>query len=220
MAENNVNENKNDGQEVDTENKNIYINEDGTVEETATIEQDSDEGETTEETAEMPQKETAEKQKPFGKKGDKKKSAEPSPLEKELATTKQTLLRTAAEYDNFRKRTAREKDAAFGNGVSFAAEKLLTVLDTLAIAAVTETADEKYKQGVVMTLDKANEAFCELGICEIEAMGKEFDPETMAAVMQQPAAEGQNPNEVVNVFQKGYTLHDKVIRHASVVVAV
>lgn len=141
-------------------------------------------------------------------------------LKKEFAEVKNTLLRTAAEYDNFRKRTVKEKDAAFGNGVAHAAEQLLSVLDTLTLAAEAPTADEEYKKGVTMTLNKAADAFAALDIKEIEALGKEFDPNTMAAVMQQPAKEGETANTVVQVFQKGYMRGDKVIRHASVVVAI
>ena len=73
-------------------------------------------------------------------------------LEKQLAETKDALLRTAAEYDNFRKRSAREHDAAFGNGVSHAVNLLLPVLDTLSYAANAATEDENYKKGVLMTV--------------------------------------------------------------------
>lgn len=76
-------------------------------------------------------------------------------LSGQLAQAKDTLMRTAAEYDNFRKRSAREKDAAFGDGVAFAVEKLLGVLDTLSLAANTPTQDENYKKGVMMTLEQA-----------------------------------------------------------------
>ena len=138
---------------------------------------------------------------------------------KELAEAKDTLLRTAAEYDNFRKRSAKEKDAAFGNGVSFAVEKLLGVLDTLALAANAQTADESYKKGVLMTLEKANAAFTAMGVEEIEAQDKPFDPELHAAVMQQAAPEGVESGTVVQVLQKGYTYNGKVIRHAAVAVA-
>ena len=138
---------------------------------------------------------------------------------KELADAKETLLRTAAEYDNFRKRSAKEKDAAFGNGVSFAVEKLLGVLDTLALAANAQTEDESYKKGVRMTLDKAGAAFSAMGVEEIEAQDKPFDPELHAAVMQQQAPEGVESGTVVQVLQKGYTYNGKVIRHAAVAVA-
>ena len=139
--------------------------------------------------------------------------------EKKLAETKDTLLRTAAEYENFRKRSAREHDAAFDNGVSFAVNTLLPVLDTLEIAADAPTADESYKKGVTMTLDKAAKALNALHVEEIEALGKPFDPNFMNAVQQIPAPDGQESGTVVTVYQKGYKLGDKIIRHATVVVA-
>lgn len=140
-------------------------------------------------------------------------------LEQELEQTKDTLLRTAAEYDNFRKRSQRERDAAFGNGVAFAVEKLLGVIDTLELAANAETADEAYKKGVMMTLNQAKSAFQALGIEEIEAMGQMFDPQCHAAVMQQEAAEGVESGTVLAVLQRGYRREGRVLRHASVAVA-
>ncbi len=140
-------------------------------------------------------------------------------MEKELADAKETLLRTAAEYDNFRKRSAKEHDAAFDNGVSFSVGALLPVLDTLELAANAPTADESYKKGVMMTLTKCKEAFDKMGVCEIEAQGQPFDPALHAAVMQQPAAEDVESGTILQVMQKGYKLHDKVVRFATVVVA-
>ena len=140
-------------------------------------------------------------------------------LEKKLEESKDTLLRTAAEYENFRKRSAREHDAAFDNGVSFSVTALLPVLDTLELAANTETADESYKKGVLMTLEQCHTAFEKMGVKEIEALGKPFDPELHAAVMQQPATEEMPSGTVTQVMQKGYLLHDKVVRHAMVAVA-
>lgn len=128
-------------------------------------------------------------------------------------------MRTAAEYDNFRKRSAREKDAAFGDGVAFAVEKLLGVLDTLSLAANTPTQDENYKKGVMMTLEQCAKAFEAIGVEEIEAEGKPFDPQLCAAVMQQGAPEGTESGTVTQVLQKGYTYKGKVVRHASVAVA-
>ena len=107
---------------------------------------------------------------------------------KETAQLRDQLLRTAAEYDNFRKRSAREQDSAFGNGVSHAVEKILTILDTLEMAANAPTTDEAYKKGVVMTLEKAAAAFEALKAEEIPALNLPFDPEVHSAVMQQPAA--------------------------------
>lgn len=136
-----------------------------------------------------------------------------------LNTAKDQLLRTAAEYENFRKRSAREQDAAFNNGVGFAVSQILSILDTLDMAANAPTTDENYKKGVMMTLDKAAQAFKVLKVEEIPALGQPFDPQLHSAVMQQPAAEGQESGTVVQVFQKGYKLGDKVVRHATVVVA-
>lgn len=139
--------------------------------------------------------------------------------EKAAETAKDQLLRTAAEYENFRKRSAREKDSAFGDGVSHAVTQILGILDTLEMAANAPTEDEAYKKGVMMTLDQAQNAFKNLGIEEIPALGLAFDPQVHNAVMQQPAAEGQESGTVVQVFQKGYKLGDKVVRHATVIVA-
>ncbi len=139
--------------------------------------------------------------------------------EKKAADIRDQLLRTAAEYENFRKRSAREADRKFNDGVSFAVNQILPILDTLEMAAGAACADENYKKGVVMTLDKAAQALQKLNITEIEALGKPFDPNLMNAVQQVPAAEGQESGTVVTVYQKGYRIGDQIIRHASVVVA-
>ena len=138
---------------------------------------------------------------------------------RKLAESKDTLLRTAAEYENFRKRSAREHEAAFDNGVSFSVSALLPVLDTLELAANAETADESYKKGVLMTLEQCRAAFDKMSVKEIEALGKPFDPELHSAVLQQPATEDAPSGTVTQVMQKGYLLHDKVVRHAVVAVA-
>ena len=129
------------------------------------------------------------------------------------------LLRTAAEYDNYRKRTTAEKDARFNDGISFALTQILEILDTLDMAANAPCADESYKKGVTMTLDKAAKALEKLQVEEIPALGQPFDPNLHAAVQQVPAAEGQESGQVVQVYQKGYKIGDKIIRHATVVVA-
>lgn len=129
------------------------------------------------------------------------------------------LLRTAAEYDNYRKRSQREADQKFNDGVSHAVTQILGILDTLDMAANAACADENYKKGVTMTLDKAAKALETLNITEIEALNKPFDPNFMNAVQQVPAGEGQESGSVVQVFQKGYKIGDKIIRHAMVVVA-
>ncbi|MEG1932513.1 MAG: nucleotide exchange factor GrpE [Pygmaiobacter sp.] len=137
---------------------------------------------------------------------------------KALEDTKDTLLRTAAEYDNYRRRTAKEKEASFSNGVSTAVAELLPVIDTLEMAAAASTQDENYKKGVEMTLAKCAAAFEKLGVAEIPAQDQPFDPELHAAVMQEEL-EGVESGTVTKVLQKGYTLYGKVIRHASVAVS-
>lgn len=138
--------------------------------------------------------------------------------EKKADELKNQLLRTAAEYENYRKRSAREADQKFNDGVSYAVTQILGILDTLDMAANAACTDENYKKGVVMTLDKAAQAFAKLNIVEIEAQDQPFDPNLMNAVQQIPV-EGKESGTVVQVFQKGYKLGDKIIRHATVVVA-
>ena len=139
--------------------------------------------------------------------------------EKKNDELKNQLLRTAAEYENYRKRSQREADQKFNDGVSHAVTQILSILDTLNMAANAACSDENYKKGVTMTLDKAAKAFETLNITEIDALNKPFDPNFMNAVQQVPAAEGQESGSVVQVFQKGYKIGDKIIRHAMVVVA-
>ncbi len=139
--------------------------------------------------------------------------------EKKNEELKNQLLRTAAEYDNYRKRSQREADQKFNDGVSHAVTQILGILDTLDMAANAACADENYKKGVMMTLDKAAKALEALNITEIEALNKPFDPNFMNAVQQVPPVEGQESGDVVQVFQKGYKIGDKIIRHATVVVA-
>ena len=157
----------------------------------------------------------------FGKKNRELESlkAKLETAENKAAELKDQLLRTAAEYDNYRKRTAREADQKFNDGVSHAVTQILSILDTLDRAAEAECADANYKKGVVMTLDTAAKALDKLHITEIEALGQPFDPQFMNAVQQVPPANGQESGTVVTVFQKGYKLGDKIIRHATVVVA-
>ena len=139
--------------------------------------------------------------------------------EKNANQAKDQLLRMAAEYENYRKRSTREADQKFNDGVSYAVNQIIPILDTLDMAANAPTTDENYKKGVTMTLDKAAKALDALHVEEIEALGKPFDPNFMNAVQQIPAPDGQESGTVVTVYQKGYKLGDKIVRHATVVVA-
>ena len=168
-----------------------------------------------------PAAEKTEKKDWFGKKSKELEAvkAKLEAAEQANAKLKDQMLRTAAEYDNYRKRSAREADQKFNDGVSHAVNQILAILDTLDMAANAECTDENYKKGVVMTLDKAEKALKTLNITEIESMGKPFDRNFMNAVQQVPAEDGQESGTVVRVFQKGYMIGDKIIRHATVVVA-
>ena len=139
--------------------------------------------------------------------------------EKKADDLKTQLLRTAAEYDNYRKRSQREADQKFNDGVSHAVTQILGILDTLNMAANAACTDDNYKKGVMMTLDKVGQALEKLNITEIEAQDQPFDPNLMNAVQQVPPQDGQESGTVVQVFQKGYKIGDKIIRHATVVVA-
>ena len=168
-----------------------------------------------------PAAEKTEKKDWFGKKSKELEAvkAKLEAAEQANAKLKDQMLRTAAEYDNYRKRSAREADQKFNDGVSHAVNQILAILDTQDMAANAECTDENYKKGVVMTLDKAEKALKTLNITEIESMGKPFDTNFMNAVQQVPAEDGQESGTVVRVFQKGYMIGDKIIRHATVVVA-
>lgn len=144
--------------------------------------------------------------------------AETDAVKEELARTKDLFLRTAAEYDNYRRRTAKEQEASFGNGVTHAVKAILPLIDTLEMAAMAPTTDENYKKGVTLTLEKAYAALKNLGLEEIPAQDQPFDPQLHEAMMQQPV-EGTEPGIIIQVFQKGYTLNGRVVRHASVIVS-
>ena len=127
-------------------------------------------------------------------------------------------LRTLAEYDNFRKRSQREKDAIYGDATVDAVKKLLPVLDNFERALNYECKDEEFKKGISLIQNTLVEVFDNLGVKEIPAMDQQFDPNLHEAVMHidNPAYE---ENIVTDVYRKGYMIGDKVIRHTMVVVA-
>ena len=128
------------------------------------------------------------------------------------------FLRLAAEYDNYRKRTAKEKEALWAQAKADTAVAFLPVYDNLERALKQETADEAYKKGVEMTMNQLKEVFSKLGITEIDALGKPFDHNLHNAIMH---VEDENfgENTVAEVFQAGFMLGEKVIRFAMVKVA-
>ena len=127
-------------------------------------------------------------------------------------------LRVAAEFDNFRKRTIKEKEASYGNGKADAVEKLLPVYDNLERALNQPTEDEAFKKGVEMTMTQLVGIFSGLGVEIFGNVGEEFDPNFHNAVMH-TEDESLGENVISQVFQKGFKLGEKIIRFAMVQVA-
>ena len=144
--------------------------------------------------------------------------AELETLKAEKAELYDNYLRTLAEYDNFRKRSQREKDAIYGDATTESIKKLLPVVDSFERALNYECKDEEFKKGIALIQNTLVEVFDNLGVKEIPAMDAQFDPNLHEAVMHidNPAYE---ENIVTDVYRKGYMLGDKVIRHTMVVVA-
>lgn len=126
-------------------------------------------------------------------------------------------LRTLAEYENYKRRTQKEKDETYVNAQADTVSKLLPVLDNLERALATEETSP-FKDGVEMIVKQLLETLEKMGVTEIEAVGKQFDPNLHSAVMHIEDEELE-ANVIVEQFQKGYMLKDKVIRYSMVKVA-
>ena len=144
--------------------------------------------------------------------------AEVTALKEEMAQQEDKYLRLAAEYDNFRKRTQKEKESIWTDAKSATAASFLPVYDNLERALKQATADEAYKKGVEMTMNQLKEVFAKLDIEEIPALNQPFDPNFHNAVMHVDD-ENVGENTVVEVFQAGFKTGEKVIRFAMVKVA-
>lgn len=138
--------------------------------------------------------------------------------EKALAAYEDKFLRLSAEYDNFRKRSVKEKADIYPEATARAVEAFLPMADNFERALMAETTDEKYKSGIQMIYNQLCEAFKSLGVEVIDRVGEEFDPNLENAVSRIDSDE-LGENIVAQVYQKGYKRGDKVIRHAMVVVA-
>ncbi|MBP3314314.1 MAG: nucleotide exchange factor GrpE [Clostridia bacterium] len=183
-----------------------------TVEEKVDIEETINE-----ETAEP---ETEEKISGKEKKKLKKAEAEIEKLTAELSEEQEKYMRLYAEYDNFRKRSAKEREGVYADAYCDALVQILPILDTLERAAQfsTEDAESAMAKGLELTLKSFVETMNKMGVYEIEALGKEFDPNFHNAVMHVDD-ESVGENVVVEVFMKGYKRGDKVLRHSMVKVA-
>ncbi len=145
-------------------------------------------------------------------------SCEADQLREQLTQQEDKYLRLAAEYDNYRRRTAKEKETIWVDAKADPAAALLGVYDNLERAVKQETADEAYKKGVEMTMTQLKEVFAKLGIEEIPSLGQTFDPNVHNAVLHIDD-EQFGENEVAEVFQAGFRCGDKVLRFAMVKVA-
>lgn len=138
---------------------------------------------------------------------------------KQLESVKDQFTRLTAEYDNYRKRTTKEKDNIYQDAKADTIKAFLGVYDNLERAAATEGDEESpHKKGLLMIFQQYKDILAKLGVTEIEAKGQPFDPERMEAVMHIDD-ESFGENQVAQVFQAGFLLGDKVIRHAIVQVA-
>ena len=149
-----------------------------------------------------------------------KKDSELESALSQVAGLSDKLMRTAAEFDNYKKRTAREKDEYYKNAVCDTIAQLLPVLDNLERAvSAAENAGEtgSVLDGIKMVQKQFCDALTSIGVEAIDAMGKEFDPERHNAVMTGEG--GDKENTVIEEFQKGYLYKDKVIRHSMVKVS-
>ena len=152
------------------------------------------------------------------KKESKKETEIKEAAEKLIAEEKEKYLRLCAEYDNFRKRSQKERESLYNDIKADTLLKFLPVYDNLERALKQETSDEAYRKGVEMIMTQFNTTMEKLGVKEIAAAGEKFDPQYHNAVMHVDD-EAFGENEVVEVFQKGFMLNDKIIRFAMVKVA-
>lgn len=172
---------------------------------------------------EKPAEEKAEENTSFEQTAEEKKEADETAdtKSKELEALNDKYLRLLAEYDNFKKRTVKEKEAIYIDSVGDTVTALLPIIDNFerAIASFSDSDKESdFYKGIEMIYNQTVEAFAKLGVKTIEALGCEFDPALHNAVMHIDD-ENAADNVVVEEFQKGYTYRDKVIRYSMVKVA-
>ena len=173
-----------------------------------------------------PAKAEAEKTEEKAPKKEEKKSskkaegkAEPKPdAAEELKGANDRYLRLLAEYDNYRKRSQKERDSIYADIKSDTVAKFLPVYDNLVRALSQSTEDEAYRKGVEMIMNQFNSTLEKLGATRIECLGQKFDPTLHNAVMHVDDEE-KGENEIVEVFQEGFLMGEKVIRFAMVKVA-
>lgn len=145
-------------------------------------------------------------------------ATEEEKLRQALKEQEDKYLRLLAEYDNYRKRSQKEKENAWTSAKADTIKELLPVYDNLERALKQQTTDEAYAKGVQMTMQQLKTVLEKLGVEEIPAQGETFDPNVHNAVMHMED-ESMGENIVAEVFQAGFKMGEKVIRHAMVKVA-
>ena len=145
-------------------------------------------------------------------------TVEVNPWEEKYNEEREAHLRLAADYDNYRKRTIKEKETTYSHGKADAVEKMLPVYDNLERALNQPCSDDAYKKGVELTMTELKKIFESLGVEIYGEVGQEFNPELHNAVMHNED-ESLGENVISMVFQKGFKLGDKVVRFAMVQVA-
>ena len=136
----------------------------------------------------------------------------------QIDETEDRLKRVAAEFDNYKKRSAKERDGLYNSLIGDIVSNFLPILDNLEKAVQAETKDEEYKKGIELVLKQFKDVLEARGVVEIETIGKTFDPELHEAVSSvQDDTKGEK--EIVQEYRKGYMIGNRVIRHSMVIVA-
>lgn len=136
----------------------------------------------------------------------------------QIEETEDRLKRVAAEFDNYKKRSSKEKDGLYNSLVGDIVSNFLPIIDNLEKAVEAETKDEEYRKGIELVLKQFKDVLAARGVIEIEAVGKTFDPEVHEAVSSvQDETKGEK--EIVQEYRKGYMIGNRVIRHSMVIVA-
>ena len=146
------------------------------------------------------------------------KAPEANPFEEKYNAEHDSYLRLAADYDNYRKRTAKEKEQSYSNGKADTILKLLPIYDNLERAMRQDTEDAAYKKGVEMTMTELVKIFTGLGVEIFGEAGEHFDPSLHNAVMH-TEDDRVGESTITQVFQKGFKMGDKIVRFAMVQVA-
>lgn len=146
----------------------------------------------------------------------KNKSDSCEKFEKELKETKELLLRTAAEYDNFRKRSEKEKDAIYADASVLAVKNILPIADSLDLALkASENQNEEYKKGLKLLKNQFDSALKNLGVSSFGDVDETFDPNIHNAIAHKESDE-EKQNFISAIYQKGYKIGDRIVRHAMV----